>query len=234
MRLVLQPTPEGITQAVAVMATFGLLWVLHEPHHHHHERLQAAGRDVQLSLLPEPPAPTPTAQPPAAEPTHAEPKPRAASQPAAPTLRAASQQAAPRDPLPLPTAAASVVEPSSAPATGMLLISGATSPPVSESSRGSVEDAYAAALRQNVDARISVPDTAQYRLLRPSGATQVRFALDRVGNPSDVSVGHSSGSGILDRQAVSIVATGRYPPFPETAYAGESRHVFIVTIEFRS
>jgi len=123
---------------------------------------------------------------------------------------------------------------SRADSAGELQLAAAPSPAVSAASQAAVEDAYAAALRQNVDARTSVPDTAQYRLLRPSGASQVRFVLDRVGHPSDVGLAHSSGSGILDRQAVSIVASGRYPPFPETAYVGESRHVFIVTIEFRS
>ena len=46
-------------------------------------------------------------------------------------------------------------------------------------------------------------------------------------------VAHTSGSDILDRQAVSIVKAGRYPPFPQAAFRGESRHSFLVTLEFR-
>ncbi len=217
-------TPERITQALALMATLTLLWALGEHHHHHHERSEFAAHEVQLSLLAEPPAAEPP--PPAPKPPRPEPqKPR--SQPQRPVRAPAASPAA-------LTAVTPELAASSDATQGEPHLAAASFTPVTAPARGSVEDAYAAALRQNVDARTTVPDSAQYRLLRPSGAAQVRFALDRVGNPSDVGVARSSGSGILDRQAVSIVATGHYPPFPETAYAGESRHVFIVTIEFRS
>ena len=74
-----------------------------------------------------------------------------------------------------------------------------------------IEAAYAAALRQNVDARTTVPTSAEYRLMKPSGETQIRFVLDRLGNASEVVVARSSGSHLLDRQALNIVATGRSP-----------------------
>ena len=99
----------------------------------------------------------------------------------------------------------------------------------------SVEAEYAAALREIVDARTEVPKTAEYRLLKPSGAPQVRFTLDRGGgNPSNVAIQRRSGSTILDTQALHIVAAGYYPPFPQAAFPGEQRHVFVVTIEFRA
>jgi protein TonB len=221
MSRALRPTPEVATQAVAAIATLALVWALQEHHHHHHhDRAQVADREVQLSLLPEPPAP-PKLEPPKPE----QPKPRMPPHEATPAP-------APSVPAPAPV----VVAATNATAPGELQLAAAPAPAPAppQPSRASLENAYAAALRQNVDARTAVPDTAQYRLLRPSGATQVRFALDRIGNPSDVGIARSSGSGILDHQAVSIVASGHYPPFPETAYAGESRHVFIVTIEFRS
>jgi TonB family protein len=106
--------------------------------------------------------------------------------------------------------------------------------PPSTVSHASIESAYAAALRQNVDERTAAPNTAEYRLLKPSGAAQVRFVLDRAGEPRGVSIARTSGSRILDHQALDIVASGRYPPFPETAFPGETQHAFIVTIEFRS
>ncbi len=217
----LRPAPEGITQSVAAIATLGLLAALYEPHDHRREDPAVAARAVQLSLLPEPPTP----EPPTPNPPH--PEPRKPHQ--------AAQQAA-RNPPPLASKAALVVATPMAQPDDELKLAAAPPPPppATAPSRASVEDAYAEALRQNVDARTAVPDSPQYRLLRPSGATQVRFILDRVGTPSDVGIARSSGSGILDRQAVSIVSTGRYPPFPETAYAGQSRHVFIITIEFRS
>jgi TonB family protein len=98
----------------------------------------------------------------------------------------------------------------------------------------SIEAAYGAALRANIDARTHPPDSVEYRLLRPSGAARVRFLLDRSGNPSEVAIAHTSGSRLLDEQAVRIVSSGHYPPFPEAAWRGQVRHFFIVTIEFRS
>jgi hypothetical protein len=38
----------------------------------------------------------------------------------------------------------------------------------------------------------------------------------------------------LDAQALNIVQSGHYPPIPERAFPGEPRHVFVVTIEFRT
>jgi TonB family protein len=107
-------------------------------------------------------------------------------------------------------------------------------PPSQSVSHASIEAAYAAALRENVDARTDVPNTPEYRLLKPSGAAQVCFTLDRGGNPTNVAVSRPSGSKILDVQALRIVASGHYPPFPDAAFPGEQRHIFVVTIEFRS
>jgi protein TonB len=98
---------------------------------------------------------------------------------------------------------------------------------------GTIEAQYAATLRTNIDSRTVVPDSIEYRLRRPKGETRVSFTLDREGSVLDTRVAHSSGWDILDRQAVRIVKAGRYPPFPQTAFRGESRHSFLVTLEFR-
>jgi protein TonB len=98
---------------------------------------------------------------------------------------------------------------------------------------GTLEAQYAATLRTNIDARTVVPDSVDYRLRRPRGETRVSFALNREGSVLDAKIAHTSGSDILDRQAVSIVKAGRYPPFPQAAFRDESRHSFLVTLEFR-
>jgi periplasmic protein TonB len=98
---------------------------------------------------------------------------------------------------------------------------------------GTIEAQYAATLRTNIDARTVVPDSIEYRLSRPKGETRVNFVLDREGSILDARVAHTSGSDMLDRQAVRIVKAGRYPPFPQTAFRGELRHSFLVTLEFR-
>jgi TonB family protein len=99
---------------------------------------------------------------------------------------------------------------------------------------GTIEAQYAATLRTNIDARTVVPDSVEYRLRRPRGETRVSFILDREGSVLEAKIAHTSGWDILDRQAVGIVKAGRYPPFPPTAFQGESRHSFLVTLEFRT
>jgi TonB family protein len=106
--------------------------------------------------------------------------------------------------------------------------------PETAASHANIEAEYSAALRKNVDERTEVPSTAEYRLLKPAGSAMICFTLDRSGNPSAVALKRPSGSKILDFQATRIVASGHYPPFPDGAFPGEQRHVFIVTIEFRS
>jgi len=55
----------------------------------------------------------------------------------------------------------------------------------------------------------------------------------RSGEPRTVSVAHSSGSAILDEEAVKVVASGHYPPMPAKAFVGEAQHTFLVTIEYQ-
>jgi periplasmic protein TonB len=106
-------------------------------------------------------------------------------------------------------------------------------PAAPQAAAGTLEAQYAETLRTNIDARTVVPDSIEYRLRRPRGETRVNFTLDREGSVLEARVAHTSGSDILDRQAVGIVKAGRYPPFPQAAFLGESRHSFLVTLEFR-
>lgn len=108
-----------------------------------------------------------------------------------------------------------------------------TPPPVS----GPVEPLeaqYAATLRANIDSRNVPPSSAEYRLLKPHGEVRVSFILDRSGMMIASQLAHSSGSSLLDHHALEIVRNGRYPPFPELAFQGESRHSFFITLEFHS
>jgi outer membrane biosynthesis protein TonB len=210
-----QSKPEFVTQSMALAFTAAALFALHARGPTPAPVVQMHDPGVRISLLEEVPAPpAPHVEPP-------KPVPHAA---------------AARRPTPAPVAAPMTIAADATPqpdAAVMLPAEAAAPPPAA--SPASVEAQYAAALRENVDARTEVPKTAEYRLLKPSGAPQVCFTVDRSGgNPSDVAVTHRSASTILDTQALRIVAAGHYPPFPEAAFPGERRHVFVVTIEFRS
>jgi protein TonB len=96
-----------------------------------------------------------------------------------------------------------------------------------------LEGEYAANLRADIDRRTHAPDSAQYRLRRPSGEVRVGFVVMRNGATKGIRVLRSSGSSILDEAAQSTVSSGHYPPMPTKAFAGEAEHMFAVTIEFR-
>jgi protein TonB len=178
---------------------------------------------IQVELAPDPDPPAPKMpDPPVPEP----PKPRLVHK-----KEAAPHEVAPAS-LPLMAEAAATPPVSDLPAPPQDAAPEAPAVPARASS-GTLEAQYAATLRTNIDARTVVPDSVEFRLRRPRGETRVSFTLDREGLVLDAKVTHTSGSDILDRQAVSIVKAGRYPPFPQAAFRDESRHSFLVTLEFR-
>jgi periplasmic protein TonB len=176
-------------------------------------RVAAPDRPFELSLQ--------AAQPEAA-PTPPPPVPRRTEK------RQRVSQPAPTPPEPVP------VEEQLAPADAALVAAPAAPPPAAEaSSRPDLESLYAAQLYADINRRKHPPDSAQYRLQYPHGEVQVRFVLSRSGEPRAVSVARSSGSSILDEEAVKVVASGHYPPMPEKAFVGQMQHTFLVTIEYQ-
>ena len=173
----------------------------------------ARDRAIELTLQEASPE-TPAAPPP---PVPRPPTPR--------TVTRALPQ--PREPLPV------IEEPAPANADLIAADPAPPEPPASGPSRADLEAQYAAALRADIDARTRPPDSAQYRLHRPSGEVHVRFVVLRSGATQQVAVQRSSGSSLLDEAAVAIVASGHYPPMPAKCFVGEAQYTFVVTIEFR-
>jgi periplasmic protein TonB len=178
---------------------------------------------IQLELAPEPAPPAPKVpDPPAPQP----PKPR--------PIRKKEPAHEEMAPAALPLMAETAETPAvNDPATPPQDSEPEAAPAPDRAAAGTIEAQYAATLRTNIDVRTVVPDSVEYRLRRPKGETRVNFTLDREGSVLEARVSHTSGSDILDRQAVRIVKAGRYPPFPQAAFRGESRHSFLVTLEFR-
>lgn len=187
----------------------------------HETRMNNPSIQVELAPDPEPPAPR-VPDPPVPPP----PKPRLVHK-----KEAAPHEVAPAS-LPLMAEVAETPAVNDLPTPPQDSASEAPAAP-EHAAVGTLEAQYAATLRTNIDARTVVPDSIEYRLRRPRGETRVSFILDRAGSVLGAKVAHTSGSDILDRQAVSIVKAGRYPPFPQAAFRDESRHSFLVTLEFR-
>jgi protein TonB len=178
---------------------------------------------IQVELAPDPDPPAPREpDPPVPQP----PKPRLVHK-----KETAPHEVAPAS-LPLTAQAAETPAVSDLPTPPQDAASEAPPAPA-RAAAGTLESQYAATLRTNIDARTVVPESVEYRLRRPTGEARVSFTLDREGLVLGAKVAHTSGSDILDRQAVSIVKGGRYPPFPQAAFRDESRHSFLVTLEFR-
>ncbi|HEX4153738.1 MAG TPA: TonB family protein [Steroidobacteraceae bacterium] len=177
---------------------------------------------IQVAIEPQPAPPQPAA------PVPPQPAPKPPPKPRVP-VREPHRQPASAPPLMAEVAAIPAADPAVDPGPPSVPAESAAPPRISS---GSIEAQYAATLRSNIDARTSLPTSAEYRLLKPQGVAQVSFTLDRAGSVLGTEIAKGSGSRILDRQAVGIVQTGRYPAFPEAAFRGESRHTFIVTIEF--
>jgi TonB family protein len=209
-------SPEFLTQCAAFAVTAAIFISLHVSRQAPASVQHASDPGVRISLLEEVPAPPPPQPSP----------PRSQAHEARPIRRQAAPLIAANPVVDEPTleSDAAIELPAEPPAPA----------PAASASHADIETEYAAALRKNVDERTAVPTSAEYRLLNPSGSAMVCFTLDRKGNPSEVAIKRPSGSKILDTQAAHIVASGQYPPFPEGAFPGEQRHVFIVTIEFRS
>ena len=114
------------------------------------------------------------------------------------------------------------------------LVAAPVAPPAATAadSKPDLEALYTAELLADIKRRNHPPDSAQYRLQHPHGEVRVRFVLSRNGEPRTVSVVRSSGSALLDEEAVKVVSSGHYPPMPEKAFVGETQHTFLVTIEY--
>jgi protein TonB len=96
----------------------------------------------------------------------------------------------------------------------------------------SADDGYLGELRGYLNGIKRYPNSREARQQRPQGTVRVWIELDRTGQVLGSGVHSSSGSPLLDNEALRTVRTGRYPPFPADAFVGQTFHRFVVPIEF--
>jgi periplasmic protein TonB len=199
----------GAVAAIFLLAAHDLLQIMAPA---------GAARDRAMELTVQAaPAETPPAPPVPRARTPERPKPKVVP---------LARRPVPADPVPVADEAAPL---------DAALVAAATppAPPISGESHPDLDAQYAAQLRADIDRRTRPPDTLEYRLRHPAGEVRVRFVVLRSGESRDVTLLHSSGSRLLDAAALNIVAAGRYAPMPTKVFAGQARHTFVVTIEFR-
>jgi len=168
---------------------------------------------------PEPPPPPPDAPPPM-EPPPPPPPPK--------TIWPKPVVKTPPRPVQAMQAPASPAPPVAAPVQATAKPAPAAPPP-----SAGIEATFIGQLRAYIKTITHYPNSKEARLLRPQGNVEVQFTLSRAGAVSDVGLLRPSGSQVLDQQALSIVRSGAYPPFPPTAWNGEPVHRFTVTVEFQ-
>ncbi len=91
---------------------------------------------------------------------------------------------------------------------------------------------YEAQLRSYLEKIKRYPTIREARLTRPQGAVRVWLEISRNGQVLGVGVMTSSGSNLLDGEALKTLKTGSYPAFPEDAYVGENAHKFSATLNY--
>jgi periplasmic protein TonB len=182
-------------------------------------------------LPPEPPAPPPPPPPPpppVQAPTPPTPAPRPTPAPApAPTPEPAPAPTAAPAPVAAPTPPAPPAPPPPpAPAPP------APPPPPAPVRNASAEDAYRGQIQGYLNGIKRYPNSREARQLRPTGTVKVWIEIDRAGQILGSGIQTSSGSPILDNEALRTVRNGRYQPFPADGFTGQNFHRFTVPIEY--
>lgn len=102
----------------------------------------------------------------------------------------------------------------------------------SNAARANPDDVYVAELRSYLNGIKRYPTSREARQLRPQGTVKLWLEIDRAGQLLGTGVDTTSGSIILDNEALRTVRNGRFPPIPAEAFTGQASRKFIVPIEY--
>ncbi|MDR7344688.1 protein TonB [Pantoea alhagi] len=172
---------------------------------------------------PEPvPTPEPIAEPPPPPP---KPKPKPVVQPK-PT------------PKPKPVVQSKPTTPprsQPAPAVRPLAAAPRAPAPSSATNAGALESRYLQALRHDLEQRKRYPTGRQASLERPEGNVEIWLEVDRSGRVIASGITSKARSMLLNRAASSsLQSISQLKPFPEGAFAGQSRKRFTATFNYQA
>jgi protein TonB len=106
-------------------------------------------------------------------------------------------------------------------------------PPAPAAPAKNAEDVYFGQLRGYLDSIKKYPTSREARQLRPQGTVRIWMDIDRAGQLLASGIEGSSGSLLVDNEALRTVRNGRYPAFPADAFAGQPSHRFVIAIEYK-
>jgi protein TonB len=96
----------------------------------------------------------------------------------------------------------------------------------------SPEEIYVSGLRGYLNSIKRYPTSREARQLRPQGVVKLKLEIDRAGQLVNATVEVSSGSLLLDNEALRTVRNGRFPAIPAEAFAGQATRTFTVPMEY--
>jgi len=76
------------------------------------------------------------------------------------------------------------------------------------------------------------PSSREARLSKPQGVVRLWLVIARHGELLEAGLVNSSGSNLLDNEALRTVRSTRFPSFPEEAFEGSSQHRFTVNLKY--
>ncbi len=134
--------------------------------------------------------------------------------------------------LPPPPVVPAHVSPTPPPADAIRAPAPPAAPAPSTAGRASPEDLYIGGLRAYLNSIKRYPTSREARQLRPQGIVKLKLEIDRAGQLLNATVEASSGSLLLDNEALRTVRNGRFPAIPADAFTGQATRIFIVPVEY--
>jgi protein TonB len=214
--------PAAVASTVVILAATWWAWRMLPAAASHHDdpnEMQVQMEDLPLPPPP-PPPPVPTPVPPAPAPVQRVVDPVQPVQPApAPVVSDLATRVAPT-PVPVPSPPPQPVPVPPPP------------PPPPAANSQNFEAGYVVQLRTYLNQIKKYPSSREARQLRPTGIAKVWVEIDRAGQFLGAGIDTTSGSAILDNEALRTVRNGHYPAFPAEVYPGQTFHRFVVPIEY--
>lgn len=106
-------------------------------------------------------------------------------------------------------------------------------PTSAEPARPSAAASYEAQLLAYLERIKRYPTSREARLSQPQGVVKLWLEISRNGALIGAGILHSSGSNLLDSEALRTVRTAQLPPFSELAFGGEASHRFSVSLKYQ-
>ncbi len=107
-----------------------------------------------------------------------------------------------------------------------------TEPGKAEAPPASVSAKYESYVLAYLEKAKRYPTSREARQSRPQGTVKIWLEINRAGELVNYGLTQTSGSNLLDNEALKIAKFGEFPPFPEGVYANESTHRFVASLKY--